>query len=234
MGARENVRTEVTPGDEVVCSGFDSRPPCGVNQGFTVEPVRDELLAGSIATEGSHPLSELSLATSCLDGAHEGGHVGGNSGGVSNVVFLHGATRYTRNLVAVNKESCFTSNKETCTVLTMAQPKKQSAQTPETKAPRKRVQDPEIGPDGLTMAQRLMKEMTLRDLGQQKLAEMCSQYYSAMNPKGAEDKVKQQHIFNILRGQESSFAIPLICAVLELREMWLQFGIGPKERHKAS
>jgi hypothetical protein len=116
----------------------------------------------------------------------------------------------------------------------MAQPKKKPVEAPETKAPRKRAQAPEVGPDGLTMAQRLFREMTVRDLGQQKLAEMCSQYYSAMNPNGAEDRVKQQHIFNILRGQESSFAIPLICAVLELREMWLQFGIGQKERHKAS
>lgn len=225
MAAREHIRPEVASSDEVVSSGFDSGPPLGVDQGFAVEPVRDKLLAGSIAAEGSHTLGELTLATGCNDGALER----------RNVVFLHGSQRYTRNLVAVNKELCFTADKEPCTVLTMAQPKKKPVQPQETKqAPRKRAQQPEMGPDGLTMAQRLFREMTVRDLGQQKLAEMCSQYYSAMNPAGPEDKVKQQHIFNILRGQESSFAIPLICAVLELREMWLQFGIGPKERHKAS
>lgn len=233
MITRENVRTEVTSSDEVVRSGFDSRPPLCVNQGFTVEPVRDQLLASCVAAEGPHALSKLSLAAGRLDGSHESDHVGGNFGVVDNVVFLHKAGRYTRNLVAVNKESCFPGHKEICTVLTMAQPKKKPVQAQETKAPRKRAQEPEVGPDGLTMAQRLFREMTERDLGQQKLAEMCSQYYSAMNPKGPEDKVKQQHIFNILRGQESSFAIPLICAVLDLREMWLQFGIGAKERHKA-
>lgn len=224
MAAGENIRTEVTSSDEIVRSGFDSRPPLGIDQCFVVEPVRDQLLAGGIATEGPHALGKLSLAAGSADGALER----------RNVVFLHGTQRYTRNLVAVNKDSCLTANKEACNVLHMAQPKKRPTEAPETKVPRKRAQAPEVGPDGLTMAQRLFREMTVRDLGQQKLAEMCSQYYSAMNPSGAEDRVKQQHIFNILRGQESSFAIPLICAVLELREMWLQFGIGPKERHKPS
>lgn len=224
MAARENVWTEVSASDEVVRSGFNSRPPFRINQGFVVEPVRDQLLAGGVAAEGSHALGELTLATGGDDGALER----------RNVVFLHGTQRYTRNLVAVNKVSCLTTNKEACTVLPMAQPKKKPVEAPEAKAPRKRAQAPEVGPDGLTMAQRLFREMTVRDLGQQKLAEMCSQYYSAMNPNGADDRVKQQHIFNILRGQESSFAIPLICAVLELREMWLQFGIGTKERHKSS
>lgn len=98
------------------------------------------------------------------------------------------------------------------------------------RAKRKKSAEPSAGPDGLTMSQRLFRLMAERDIGQTDLARLCSQYYTAFVPDAEPDVVKQQHIFNIIQGQSSSWVIPLIAAVLEVNELWLQLGIGPKER----
>jgi hypothetical protein len=71
--------------------------------------------------------------------------------------------------------------------------------------------------------------MTEKDVGQTELARMCSDYYRTF-VSGADDVVEQQHIFNIVKGQDSAWCMPLIAAVFDVRELWLQIGIGTRER----
>lgn len=88
---------------------------------------------------------------------------------------------------------------------------------------------PEVGPDGQTMAQRLNRLMVERGVKQAELARMCSEFYATFIP-GTEDKVKQQHIFNLLQGQSGAWYLSLVAHVFDVSDLWLQFGIGKKER----
>jgi hypothetical protein len=173
----------------------------------------------------AHASSQLGLAVaSNLDGLHQGRNIG------RNVLSLrHARESSTRILVHANKESGLAAVPEPCTVLTMPNTKRKPVPLPAAQPKKKRAAEQEPGPDGLTLAQRLIRLMNEREVSQTELARMCSQYYSAF-VSGADDKVKQQHIFNIIQGQASSWALPLIAAVFEVNEMWLQFGIGAKER----
>lgn len=114
-------------------------------------------------------------------------------------------------------------------LLSMSTPKRKPAAALPKSPKRKATPDPEIGPDGRTLAQRVILLMEERGIGQTQLARMCSEYYATFNP-GVEDKVKQQHIFNVLQGQSSTQALPLLAAVFDVNEMWLQYGIGKRER----
>jgi len=87
-----------------------------------------------------------------------------------------------------------------------------------------------VGPDGLTFGQRLQKLMNDKDVGQTALARMCSDYYRALVPGAPDDVVQQQHIFNIVKGQDSAWCMPLIATVLDVRDLWLQVGVGPRDR----
>jgi len=87
----------------------------------------------------------------------------------------------------------------------------------------------EIGADGLTLAQRLFSLMTERGITQAELARMCSRYYATFISSD-DDVVKQQHIFNVLNGQESSWILCLVAVSLDVSDLWLQFGIGLKQR----
>lgn len=219
MLRRKNIGTEIPARDGVISGTLNSRPPLRTNSSLTSEPIRDELLAGSGPPSQPHSLGKSGLRPHNLDGALKRG----------NVTFLHEARRYTRNLVGVNKNSCFAGDKEPCTVLDMSVARRKSQPDP-GRAKRKKSAAPSTGPDGLTMSQRLFRLMAERDIGQTDLARLCSQYYTAFVPDAEPDVVKQQHIFNIIQGQSSSWVIPLIAAVLEVNELWLQLGIGPKER----
>lgn len=114
-------------------------------------------------------------------------------------------------------------------MLTMTTAKKKPHPPPAKTAKRKRATEPEVGPDGHTLAQRLILLMSERHVGQSELARMCSTYYATLVPSADPDRVKQQHIFNIIQGQETSWALPLIAAVCDVSLMWLQYGIGPKQ-----
>jgi hypothetical protein len=116
-------------------------------------------------------------------------------------------------------------------VLVMPNPKRKGVAIQEKAPARKRSPEGLVGPDGLTLGQRVIRLMEENDVGQSELARMCSRYYSSFVP-GKEDAVKQQHIFNIINGQESSWVTPLIAASFDVSDMWLQFGIGNKERKK--
>ena len=87
----------------------------------------------------------------------------------------------------------------------------------------------EVGADGLTLAQRLFSLMTERGITQAELARMCSRYYATFI-QAEDDVVKQQHIFNVLNGQESSWILSLVAVSLDVSDLWLQFGIGHKDR----
>lgn len=227
MVARKNVGTKISTGDTRVGSKLESGPPDGIKQRPTPQPVRNRLLA-----DGSHlsvrrriepeVLPKLRRKSDLVPGDID------SSLERNNVVFLgHGQERYTRNLVEVNKSLCLTANKDTCTVLHMATQKK--LRTAEKVVRRKPKAVPEVGPDGQTLAQRLTRLMVERDVGQTELARMCSEFYATFAP-GTEDKVKQQHIFNLLQGQANAWCLPLVAHVFDVNDLWLQFGIGKKER----
>ena len=235
MLRRKNIRTEVATGDALISRSLNRRPIFGVEENGITDPKRNSLLAhfaeaGQVVscTELANLGGKNLLAANDLDSSIQGGDVG------ANVVLLHGGSRkYTRKLVGVNKNSCFSDNKEPCTVLSMATTlKKKPLEQPPQKARRKRAPEPEVGPDGRTLAQRVAMLMQERGVSQAELARMCSQYYAAFVPL-AEDKVKQQHIFNILQGQSSSWAVSLIASVFDVNDMWLQYGIGKRERGKS-
>jgi hypothetical protein len=216
----ENIRTEIIASDDTIGGGLDSAPPLSTNQGLVGDPVRNELLACSSASVLAHPRGKVRLRSGRRDSALKSG----------NVVFLH-SPDVTRKRVGVNKSGCFSLKSESCNVLQMPTTKRKAI--PETgKAPaRKRVNESLVGPDGLTLGQRVIRLMEDQGVGQSELARMCSRYYAAFVP-GKEDAVKQQHIFNIIQGQESSWVTPLIAAVFDVSDMWVQFGIGNKERKK--
>lgn len=222
MGTIENIWAEIATSDGTVAGVLDSSPPLSTDECLLVQPVREKLLTRSGATELTHLCGELDLLpASGLDGTAKG----------SNVVRLFHSPDVTRFRVSVNKPDCFNLTSESCTVLHMPTTKRKPTPEPGKASAKKRVNDALVGPDGLTMGQRVIRLLEDRDVGQSELARMCSRYYSTFVP-GKEDAVKQQHIFNIIQGQESSWVTPLIAAVFDVSDMWLQFGIGNMERKK--
>lgn len=219
VAALENIRPQILAPNFVSSDVLNGRPPLGVQEDFVSHPIRDGLLADSGPVEKlSDALSKGCLASSEGDGALKSG----------NVVSLHGRS-LTRILVGVNKNSCFAEDKEVCNVLDMTTTKRKERQPRQPKAPSKA--RAEIGPDGLTMPQRLERLMTDRGVGQTELARMCSQFYAAYYPN-VDSAVQQQHIFNILHKQSDSWVLPLVAHVFDVNTLWLQFGIGPQARIK--
>lgn len=216
----ENIGTQIVASDSITSSALHERPPLGIKQNLVGQPVRDGLLADGVASGASHKIGERGLAASNGDGFLKR----------DNVRFLHEDKSYTRILVGVNKIRCLTDDKEPCTVLTMTRPKTKPGPRP---AKPKRVKALHVGPDGMTFQKRIVGLMTLHDppIGQTELARMCSEYYATFVPH-MDDMVKQQHVFNLLRGQSSTEYLPILAAVLDVNELWLQFGIGPKERRR--
>lgn len=217
-GRGEHIGTQINSADGVVSGGFDQGPPISFEQRLVRQPIRDSLLSDGGMARRPQSLRKSSLTTA------------GNRDSAlkrSNVRFIHEHARYTRFLVDVNKDGCFSADKETCTVLTMPTPKKKAQLRPAPK--REKRSKLAIGPDGLTFPQRLQKLMDEHGIGQTALAKRCSEYLAIYYP-GEEDKIKQQHIFNILGGQASSEALPIIAQVLDVSDIWLQYGIGSRER----
>jgi len=219
---RKHVGTEILASDSSTSGELESGPPLGIEQNFVFQPVRNVLLShlpALLRREGPKFLCETGLAPCDVNRPTQG----------SNVRFIHRHVLYTRKIVTVNKKPGLTSNKGPCIVLDMQQRARKTPESVSKKTKKKRQAEIEVGPDGLTLAQRVLRLMSERGVGQTELARMCSQYYSAFVPT-QDDKVKQQHIFNIIQGQASAWALPLIAAVFDVSDMWLQFGIGPKER----
>lgn len=146
------------------------------------------------------------------------------------IVSLH-ERQSTTILVSVNNKRGWEEGKGLATVLAMPTTKRKPAVTRPLVKGRKRLSQPDVGPDGLTMPQRVQRLMLDAGIGQSELARMCSRVYASFVPDVPE-KVRQQNIFNIIQGQDHSFALPLIATVFDVNEMWLQFGVGPKERKK--
>lgn len=227
----ENIGPKVLPHDAILRRPLECRPPNSIEQRSTFQPVRDSLLTNRRPSLRRGVVNEVlpqlgrqcALPTTNIDSPLQG----------DNVTLLHEREPYTRKLVAVNNDACFTTHKDSCNVLNMPTTKRKPApQQPRTDK-RKRPPEQDIGPDGRTLAQRMIALMAERNVGQTELARMCSTFYSTFVPT-AEDKVKQQHIFNIVQGQASSWALPLIAAVFDVNDLWLQFGIGAKERGRAT
>lgn len=218
----KHVGTEILAGDSAIGGELESGPPLSIEQDLVFQPTPNMGLAhipALLRREGPKFLCEAGLAPCDINRPTKG----------SNVRFIHRHIILNRILVNVNKKEGFSADKGPCTVLNMQTRIRKPVEAVQKKTKKKRQPEAEVGPDGLTLAQRVLRLMGERGIGQTELARMCSQYYSAFVP-GADDKVKQQHIFNILQGQASAWALPLIAAVFDVNDMWLQFGIGPKER----
>lgn len=218
---RENIWAQVDPG-AVVGEGFlEERPPLGIEQNGVVDPVRNGLLThGGMAgiTEAS---SKSGLAPGDLDETKERSNLRGA------VSFIHEHRKYTRILVPVNKDDCLTVNKRACNVVAMPNTKRKVV--PKEARP-KRIKSLEVGPDGRTFPQRLGATLAERGIGQTEFARRCSDLYASFFPGVQEDKVKQQHVFNALGTQSTSEFLPLMAIVLDVNELWLQYGVGPKVR----
>jgi hypothetical protein len=228
MVTRKYVGAQSAPVDPIVRSELNRGPPEGVDESSAREPVRDSLLAyadafslrrGVLAKKLTNAIRKRRLAPGDLNRPLQS----------SNVVSLHDAS-LTRNLVRVNKEVCLTVDKEPCTVLAMTTAKKKPTRTAGHSAPARK-SEPIVGPDGFTMSQRVLRLMAEQGMTQTDLARACSQYYAAFI-KDVPDRVKQQHIFNIIQGQDSSWVVPLIAAVFEVSALWVQLGIGKRELSK--
>lgn len=218
----ENVWAQIDSGAVVGESFLKERPPLGIEQNGVIDPVRDRLLAH----RGMPGLPEASgnggLAAGDLYETKKRSNLRGS------VSFIHEHRKYTRILVRVNKDDCLTVDKAPCNVVSMPTTKRKIHPARETKV--KRVKMLDRGPDGLTFPQRLSSLMAERGIGQTELAKRCSQLYSSFFPDAPDDKVKQQHIFNATGSQSSSEFLPLMAVVLDVNELWLQFGVGPKIR----
>lgn len=223
MVTGEHIWPEFAPGYDVVSNELERRPPLGIDQGLVSEPIRNLLLANGLAwpAEFAKFGRKLGLATNKIDRPPES----------SNVVFLHRSGILTRNLVRVNKSPCLTDDKGPCTVLSMTTAKKKPARALVSSGTPARKSAPIVGPDGFTMSQRVLRLMAEQGMSQTGLAEACSRYYAAFI-NDEPDRVKQQHIFNIVQGQDSSWVVPLIAEVFDVNPLWLQLGIGKREKAK--
>lgn len=221
----KHVGPEIASSDGVVSDELNSSPPLSVEQSSVSQPVRNGLLAyanafavrgGVLGKELSKAVRKRRLASGNLNGPLEGG----------NVVYLH-SDSVTRNRVPVNKQTGLTAKEVSCTVLAMPTTKRKPARAPGATTAPGRKTEPIVGPDGFTMSQRVLQLMAEQGMSQTDLARACSQYYAAFI-KDEPDRVKQQHIFNIVQGQDSSWVVPLIAAVFEVSSLWLQLGIGKR------
>lgn len=214
----KHIRTQIDSGDCVVGGLLNERPPLRIEKNLVVDPVRDCLLTHSGSAGVSNTRSKSRLAPGDVDSPLER----------RNVRFIHEHRKYTRILVSVNKDDCLTVNKAPCTVVPMPATKRKTQPAAAPKAGR--VKQLDKGPDGKTFPQRLSATMAEQGIGQTALAKRCSELYSSFYPAGPDDKVKQQHVFNALGGQSSSEYLPLMAVVLDVNDLWLQFGVGPKIR----
>jgi len=221
MRLGENVWTQIDSGAVVGESFLEKRPPLGIEQNGVVDPVGNGLLTDRGVPGISEARSHSCLAPGDFDKPKKRGNLGGS------VSFIHEHRKYTRILVSVNKEHCLTADKMPCTVVYMPNTKRKAV--PKESKP-KRIKSLEVGPDGLTFPQRLGVTLAERGIGQTELARRCSDLYASFFPDVQEDKVKQQHVFNALGTQSSSEFLPLMAIVLDVNELWLQYGVGPKTR----
>lgn len=213
---------------------LECRPPERLQQRAVLQPVRDGLLADALASTvrggiASEVLAESGgksrLAVADLNGLRERGYV------VGNVVSLHGAReRTTSALVVVNKNAGATVNKRPCTLSGMSLPKKKPAEKPQ------RIRKAQRGADGRTVGERLAEAMRSHDppydseTGQTRLAEECQRIWASGWGKKSTVKIKQQNINELLHNkQHSSRYISVLAYVLNVRCLWLQFGIGPRD-----
>lgn len=220
----ENIRAQMHSGDLVRESFLEQRPPLRFKQGLVGDPVRNSLLADGRVPSFSESSCSSSLAAGDLDGAQQRDDVN------RKVRFIHEHRKYTRILVSVNKDDCLTPDKTPCNVVCMSTTKRKTQPAAAPKPRPKRVKQLDKGPDGKTFPQRLSATMADQGIGQTALAKRCSELYSSFYPAGPDDKVKQQHVFNALGGQSTSEYLPLMAVVLDVNDLWLQFGVGPKVR----
>lgn len=222
MAARENIRTEVTSSDEVVRSGFDSRPPLSVNKNLLIQPVRDVLLAGLAATEGAEPLGQLRLATGDLNCPTKGG----------NVSFLHEHAKYTNRIVSATTPFVRQDNKEVCTVLTMTTGRSNALRKPVRQPQKARLPKRQArpGPDGLTLGQRLhmaIAHETGRRGREYRQVDLLEDVNRLAGRRKDEPLLTQQMLSAIMRGTVSrSSSTAFLAAACHVNPLWLGEGVG--------
>lgn len=229
FSAAEDVWPQVLPLNLVVSDVLNRLPPLGVEQHGVSQPIADGLLAdgGTIQVVGD-PFREGALTAGDVDGPLKGG----------NVRLFHG-TDSTRVFVDVNKDSCSPDYKKACNVIDMQQARQKRAHpaAPKKKRTTRRPRPVEVGPDKRTMGERLRLLMLEHEPpfnpergGQTDLAKAAQAIY-ANGRESAPATIKQQHIQQLLAGQDSSRYLSVVAQVFGVSTLWLQFGIGPKRQH---
>jgi hypothetical protein len=211
----EYIRAQIGASDSVICCPLDERPPLRIEQNFTVDPIRDDLLAGGLAPSLSQQSGQRRLASGDLDRSVESG----------NVRFIHGHPKYTNRFVSVNNPVCVTSNKGACTLQGMSNLK--SKRQPDPAPSAKRVAKP--GTDGQTLGQRVAMAMayaTGRRGGVEYTEVDLLKDVNRMAGDGA--PLLSQQSLNAIRGNKvsrSSFT-HLIAKACGVNSDWLAYGIG--------
>lgn len=216
-----DIGTQVRTGDPAGSNRLKSRPILRRKKRLVLQPLRDGLLRdGGSIHELSDAFREGGLAAGDIDSAPKGG----------NVLLFHKSQSYTTRVVRVNESSRVPKNNEVCNVLSMpVSPRKRalpkSEQLPEGAAL--------VGPDGLTLGDRLRLGMQARSqaIGRTYTAKDLLADASAVAGRGPNDPPvqTQQALSKILNNRVSeSAAVPAYAAVLGLNSLWLQYGTGPR------
>lgn len=247
MGTKKNKQS-----DSVLCSFLalkKTRPKISTRN---LDPMLagDELNRGPIFRIGhnliSEPITDELLAKrGSLHKIRNLGSEGGLTASGSNELFQGDDVRFihephsTNILVDVNKNSDSIIDKGFCNVLDMETARKRQADT-KAKPPRKAKKTKrvlEVGPDRLTMPERLRSLMLDHKPpfvpergGQSQLARVAQAIY-ANGRENAPATIKQAHIWEMLNGQDSSRYLPVVAKVFGVNCLWLQFGIGEKRTH---
>lgn len=222
MPTRKHVWPEVIPSDDTISRGLDSGPPLSVEQNFVVEPVRDVLLAGLLAPEGSEPLSQLRLASSDLDRPTKGG----------NVSFLHEHAKYTNRIVSATTPFVRQENKEVCKVLTMTTIRSAALRKPVKPLKKARSEKRQAipGPDGLTLGQRLTMAMaheTGRRGREYRQVDLLADVNRLAGRRKDDPLLTQQMLSAIMRGTVSrSSSAAFLAAACHVNPLWLGEGVG--------
>ena len=222
MLLREHIGPEVPASDGEIGCGFNSGPPLSVKQDLLVQPVRDVLLAGLAATEGTESLGQLRLASGNLNGSTKSG----------NVSFLHERTKYTNRIVSATTPFVRQENKEVCKVLTMTTGRSNALRKPVR--PPQKARSPKRqaipGPDGLTLGQRLhmaIAHETGRRGREYRQVDLLEDVNRLAGRRKDEPLLTQQMLSAIMRGTVSkSSSTAFLAAACHVNPLWLGEGVG--------
>lgn len=222
MVTTKNVGTEISPRDDVVSSELDSRPPFGIKKDLLIDPVRNELLASLLPSEGPQSLSQVGLLPADLaNGALQS----------DNVRFIHEHPKYTNRFVFATIPFVRQPDKEVCTVLGMTTTARRRIRAP-IKAPKTTTKKRQAKPgrDGKILGERLalaMAHETGRRAREYKQADLLDDVNRLAGGPADAPLLSQQMLSAIMTGlvSRSSFS-PFMAAACHVNPLWLSDGVG--------